>query len=183
MNHDRTTPRNDAAPLLVCPECGEQAVRTEMTPQTFNYGHGEDAVPITADVPLRVCSHCGFEYFDKEGQEARHEAVCRHLRVLTPKQIRALRELHGLSRTDFADLTGLGEATIARWERGSLIQNVANDRYLRLLGHDDNMSRLRRLAKAATTPPPPEPGRQPTFPTLSAERTTTLRVEQVSFRL
>jgi putative zinc finger/helix-turn-helix YgiT family protein len=132
-------------PLLECPECGEPAVTTKMTPHTFEYGRGENAVPITADLPLRVCGHCGFEYYDKEGQEARHAAVCRHLGVLTPAEIRQLRERHGLSRTEFADLTGLGEATIARWERGALIQNIGNDRFLRLLGSGENVGLLRTL--------------------------------------
>ena len=137
-------------PLLECPECGESAVTTKMTPHTFDYGHGENAVPIAADLPLRVCGHCAFEYYDKAGQEARHAAVCRHFGVLTPAEIRQLRERHELSRAEFADLTGLGEATIARWERGALIQNVGNDRFLRLLGREENVGLLRMLKNSRT---------------------------------
>ena len=43
----------------------------------------------------------------------RHEAVCRHLGVLAPGEIRALRREHGMSRAAFARLTGFGEATLA----------------------------------------------------------------------
>ena len=38
-----------------------------------------------------------------------------------------------MSQAEFARVTGFGEATIGRWENGLVIQNVANDRYLRLL--------------------------------------------------
>jgi DNA-binding transcriptional regulator YiaG len=97
---------------------------------------------LTARVPLRTCTKCGFEYFDEEAEDARHAAVCRHLGVQTPAEIEALRKKYGLSRVEFADLTQLGEATIARWERGALIQNAANDRYLYLLRWEENIERL-----------------------------------------
>jgi hypothetical protein len=46
-------------------------------------------------------------------------------------------------------LTGFGEATISRWERGRLLQNRANDRYLRLLAErPENVQFLESL------PPP-----------------------------
>lgn len=79
-----------------------------------------------------------------------HEAVCKHLGVMTPGQIRQLRVNLGLSRTQLARLTGLGEATIARWERGSLIQNEANDRFLKLLAHKENIRRLKAYARVKT---------------------------------
>ncbi len=145
MSPEKTTaPKRKEEPLLECPECGELAVSTKLTTHTFDYGHGKEAVQITATLPLRVCGHCEFEYYDKEGQDARHEAVCRHLGVMTPTEIRRLREDLGLSRAEFADLTGLGDATVARWERGALIQNTGNDRYLRLLGSHKNVDHLRK---------------------------------------
>ena len=68
-----------------------------------------------------------------EGERLRHEAVCRHLGVLSPAEISGLRKGFGMSRAAFAELTGLGEASLGRWESGAVIQNRANDRYLRLL--------------------------------------------------
>src|SRR5262245_29099399 len=129
MHPTKIVPGNGMTPLLECPECGKVAVSTKMTPHTFDYGHGSQAIQITVTLPLRVCCQCGFEYYDKESQDARHEAVCKHLGVLTPAQIRQLRQFHNMSRSEFAALTGLGEATIARWERGALVQNPANDKY------------------------------------------------------
>ena len=52
-----------------------------------------------------------------------------------------------MTRPQFAALTKLGEATIARWEAGNLIQNAANDKFLRLLVYPENVERLRDRAQ------------------------------------
>jgi hypothetical protein len=51
-----------------------------------------------------------------------------------------------MSRAEFAAVTGFGEATVARWESGALLQNVANDRYLRALVDAHVFERIRTLA-------------------------------------
>ena len=133
---------------LVCPECGESAVVTVPTRHRFRYA-GEKPAMIDVTLPVRHCQECGFDFLDHEAEQVQHEAVCKHLGLLTPRQIRELRIDLGLSRVELARLTGFGEATIARWERGSLIQNAANDRYLKLLAHRDNVKRLEKLAVGA----------------------------------
>lgn len=122
-------------PEHICPECAHPELRTDWIDHTFPYGAGPDPAMIQARLPVRVCQKCAFEFFDWEAEDLKHEAVCRHRGVLTPNEIRNLREKLGMSRAEFAQLTKLGEATIARWERGELIQNAANDRYLRLLAN------------------------------------------------
>lgn len=47
-----------------------------------------------------------------------------------------------MTRAQFSEITGLGEATLARWEAGAVIQNRANDRYLRLLKIGSTMTQL-----------------------------------------
>ena len=131
-----------------CPECDKAQVITIPTPHRFRYGAGSNPVEIEMTLPVRHCQACGFEFLDKESEGKQHEAVCKHLGVMTPGQIRRLRADLGLSRAQLARLTGLGEATIARWERGSLIQNEANDRYLKLLAHKENVKRLIRYTAA-----------------------------------
>lgn len=168
---------------LECPECGSKGVSTTSTEQIIHYGQGADAAKFKAIVPLRTCEQCGFQFLDKEGQQARHEAVCRHLRVMPPAQIRALRDYLQLSRDEFARLTGLGEATIGRWERGALIQNIANDRYLRLVGSEGNIERLRRWTDDPTPAEPVSAGSRPVFQALVEERVEVLRKEQSLFHL
>jgi putative zinc finger/helix-turn-helix YgiT family protein len=135
----------EAQESQVCPNCGSKDIRTTWIDDTFSYGVGANPVQLTAHVPLRICTACNFEYYDEEAEDLHHEAVCRHLGVQTPAEVQALREKYGLSRAEFANLTKLGEATIARWERGALIQNTANDRYLRLLHWEENLKRLRDM--------------------------------------
>ena len=76
-----------------------------------------------------------------------HEAECRRLGVLTPAEIRALRTGYDMSRAEFARVTGFGEATLARWERGEVIQNTSNDSFLRMLMDRDAMKRLSRMTQ------------------------------------
>jgi hypothetical protein len=47
-----------------------------------------------------------------------------------------------MRRGEFASLTRLGEATLARWEAGTTLQNAAYDKYLRLLQVRENVVRL-----------------------------------------
>lgn len=128
-----------------CPVCGERSVTTYWYHDTFTYGSGDTAATIEADLPVRRCGACDFEFLDHEGQRLQHEAVCRHLRVLTPTEIRAIREISGMTRAEFAELTGLGEATLNRWENGAVVQNRANDCYLRLLAHTNVVKELRGI--------------------------------------
>ncbi len=142
--------RHDDVDTPSCPECGHSEIATIWEDRTFPYGVSPQTVEIPVRLPVRKCGKCGFQFFDEEAEDLRHEAVCHHLGVLAPAEIRALREKLGLSRAEFAKLTRLGEATIARWERGELIQNAGNDSLLRLLFHEDNVQRLRSREQNTT---------------------------------
>ncbi len=52
-----------------------------------------------------------------------------------------------MSRAAFSRLTGFGEATLARWERGEVIQNTSNDSFLRLLMSETVLRRLSSLTQ------------------------------------
>jgi len=130
-------------PISVCALCGAASVRTEMRTETFEYGSGEDAANIDVTVPVRICDLCSFEFTDADADDIRHDAVCRHVGVLTPSQVAGIRKRCGYSRAAWATLTGIGEASLARWENGHIIQNPANDRFMYLLMFPDNLDRLR----------------------------------------
>ena len=168
-----------------CPRCDEPSVVTYRHEHAFNYGSGETAVKLHVELPVRRCTACDFQFLDHEAERIKHDAVCRHLGVLTPGEVRRIREGHGLSRAAFAQLTGLGEATLNRWENGTVIQNPANDRYLRLLGTPTGWSRLARLAGPRASQEAPESGSradtQGQFRKL--EPTATVRQQQGHFDL
>jgi DNA-binding transcriptional regulator YiaG len=92
---------------------------------------------------VMTCNQCGFQFTDEVAEEARHEAVCRHLGVMTPKEIKEIRKSYGMSRAEFSHLTRIGEASLARWENGLLIQSPAYDQLLYLLTFPENLERLK----------------------------------------
>ena len=130
--NDRTTDDN-AGTDENCPQCEAPSVTTLLHQDSFSWGLGEDRVTLHTTIPVRCCRACEFEYLDDEGMLIRHEAVCKHLGVLGPTEILAIRERHGLDRETFARITGLDEATLDKWENGAKIQGRADDNYLRLL--------------------------------------------------
>ena len=143
MDHDLNS-GGGACDSGECAACASVNVETIFEEREISFGSGEAAVKILAVVPVRHCRDCDFRFEDFAAEDAEHDAICRHLRVLTPGQITALREMHGFSRAEFTKLTRLGEATLSRWERGAVIQNGAYDNFLFLLGFPDNLDRLRR---------------------------------------
>lgn len=144
-NHHQDEARPDLEAATVCPQCGHSELETQRINSPFPYGTGADTVELDVRLPVRKCVQCGFEFFDEEAEDLRHEAVCHHLGVLTPAEIRSLRAKLGFSRAELARVTRLGEATIARWERGELIQNAGYDSLLRLLTYEENVRRLQEL--------------------------------------
>ena len=134
-----------------CPLCGSNEIATEWIDHRFDYGSEDSTVELCAFVPKFECSDCDIEFLDEIAERRTHEAVCKHLGVLSPAEIRRIREGYGLTRAQFCQLTGFGEASLNRWENGIDIQNHANDRYLRLLKQPDILHRLQGLMES---PPP-----------------------------
>lgn len=128
---------------IECPMCETHNVQTSIETETFPYGSGPDTVDLTARVPVRTCNDCGFQFTDDIAEEARHDAVCNHLGVMSPKKIVEIRKAYRMSRADFARLTRIGEASLARWENGLIIQSPAYDQFLYLLTFPENFERLK----------------------------------------
>lgn len=162
-----------------CPLCGSEEITTSPHHHAFSYGSGESTVELTVNVPVRRCDTCEFEYLDKVAEGTKHEAVCEHLGVLSPREIRRIRNDHRMTRAGFAQVTGLGEASLNRWENGLTIQSRANDRYLRLLARPEIMRQLEALV-ASESPSPSLPVEE-RFPSLKF--TDALRKQGESFQL
>ncbi|MCY4286999.1 MAG: helix-turn-helix domain-containing protein [Aestuariivita sp.] len=56
-----------------------------------------------------------------------------------------MRENYNMTRSAFADVSGLGKASLNRWENSLSIQNHSHDRYLRLLAFPEIIERLQKL--------------------------------------
>lgn len=127
---------------ITCGMCGASDVKTRHVEDSFEFGRGNSTVFLSAIIPVHSCAECSFEFTDSKADDLCHEAVCRHLGLLTPAEIRKVRR--DMSQAEFADQTGIGEASLGRWERGHLIQNVAMDNFLHLLRLPGNLEALRK---------------------------------------
>ena len=135
-----------------CPLCESTSIDTSLHTDAFIYGSGDSAVTLCVELPARRCMDCETEFIDYVGERLRHAAVCRHLGVLTPAEVRGIREQYGMTRFAFAEATAIGEATLGRWETGAVIQNRAFDFYLRLTRMPFVMRILENLSSPRTAP-------------------------------
>lgn len=163
-----------------CPLCGKDGITTAWSPLAFNYGTGGATVELKVEVPVHRCEACEFEYLDDEAEHQKQNAICRHLGVLTPTELRRIRKEYGMTRSQFAQLTRLGEASLYRWENGLSIQTHANDRYLRLLMLPSNRSHLENLLNST---PPLQSATQVGKKFRVIKMTDSLRKKQESFKL
>jgi DNA-binding transcriptional regulator YiaG len=127
-----------------CGQCGSGHLSKSIHDDVFTYGKDADAVELSVPVPVYICRHCGFSFTTEIAERLRHDAICAHLGVLTPEEVRKVRAQTGMTRERFASLTGIGTASLARWETGELIQGTGYDTYLRLLLYPENIERLLR---------------------------------------
>lgn len=116
---------------LVCDCCGEPVAKEAIKQMPIEYGDGPDAVVLYADAPVISCPECGIEYTDSRAEFIRHDAICTHLGLLTSSQLREMRQRLGWSVQRMSNETGLGTASISRWENAQIIQSKANDKLMR----------------------------------------------------
>jgi len=149
MNKKSDTKKNDTlvSDKYMCGDCGSKKIKTTWQSYKFPYGVGTNTIELSCEVPVRNCVDCGFSFMDGEAEDICHVAICKHLGVMPPEQIKALRGLYKLTQTQFCEVTKLGEATLSRWERGIVVQNNAYDNYLYLLGFIENIDRLQHRQK------------------------------------
>ena len=116
-----------------CPTCG-----TTMHPH-----HGPRTLPVNGEV-MRVpgcsyllCPKCGESLTDLEQTgylfDRAHALYRAKHHLLSPDEVRAIRERHGLTQAALARLLKLGANTISRWEAGRNVQSGAMDVLLRLI--------------------------------------------------
>ena len=97
---------------------------------------------IEVEAKICICKSCGEELFDMELDEINIEKAFEKYRkkhgLLTPNEIRNIREMYGISQRAFARLLKWGEITVNRYEMGA-IQDKAHNNILILLKNPANM--------------------------------------------
>lgn len=97
---------------------------------------------ITVDSRVAVCDECGQDiWVDELSDQTLALAFAEFRRLhhlLSPEEIRSIRNRWGLGQRAFSLLLGWGEITLHRYEAGSL-QDAAHDAQLRMAEHADNV--------------------------------------------
>jgi putative zinc finger/helix-turn-helix YgiT family protein len=116
-----------------CGKCGQKAMQLATVPYAVTIEH--DGRAYRVEIPALTvprCSNCQALSIDDEADRQISAAFRREARLLAPEEIRQGREQLGLTQKQFANLLGVGEATVSRWETGAQIQQRALDRFLRV---------------------------------------------------
>ena len=83
------------------------------------------------------CSQCEEAFYTPQQMRAAQVAAATELRrqerLLSPSEIRGIREQYDLSQSQFERLLGAGPKTVVRWERGTVFQNRSTDALLRVI--------------------------------------------------
>lgn len=144
---------NPKKSMGLCPTCGRSTLESRFIHEEFDYGPEEDCVRVMAEaVPVLACPACDEIFYGPEAEREHDRAIRDVLGLLTPEQIRKIRERLGMSQAEFSRLSGIGVATLSRLEKGRLIQSRSLDNYLRLLdANPDNVRVLVRRPGAEAT--------------------------------
>jgi len=116
-----------------CGKCGQKTMELATVPYATTIEH--DGRSYRVEIPALTvprCANCQTISIDDEADRHISPAFRREARLLAPEEIRRGREKLGLTQKQFANLLGVGEATVSRWETGAQIQQRAMDRFLRL---------------------------------------------------
>jgi len=125
-----------------CPNCEEYTEATFGVEKEVYNVRGE---PIEIEAEVAICQKCGEKIFDEERDSRNLELAYSQYRekykLLSPGEIRTIREKYGLSQRSLSRLLGWGEITIHRYENGAVQDNVHNST-LRLIEDPQNIQRL-----------------------------------------
>ena len=116
-----------------CGKCGHKRMEVATVPYATTIEHDGRSyrVEISA-LTVPRCANCQHISIDDAADQQISAAFRGEARLLTTEDIRQGREKLGLTQKQLANLLGVGEATVPRWETGAQIQQRAMDRFLRL---------------------------------------------------
>ncbi|MCC6649884.1 MAG: type II toxin-antitoxin system MqsA family antitoxin [Candidatus Eisenbacteria bacterium] len=135
-----------------CPVCGG-IVQDVTERQAMPVGRWSTEV----DVSFSRCGSCGEEFVTPEQMRANQLAAAARVRaergIIAPDRIRSIRARYGLTQADLERMLELGEKTIVRWERGTVLPGAAANTLLLLLeSQSDIVMHLARQAGVSVRP-------------------------------
>jgi putative zinc finger/helix-turn-helix YgiT family protein len=128
-----TSRRSRALPDHACPICGTEMVEKRGALRLPVNG---DDITVASAAHLR-CPKCGEIVLRfQDAKRLNEDAIAIYRKkhgLLSADEIRAIRDLFGLTQADLARLLRLGANSVSRWESGRNVQTAAMDMLLRLI--------------------------------------------------
>ena len=188
MNHTNSAGMAEAPGSTFCASCGSHNLSSTKETDTVECGSAGNKVALPVEVRVWHCADCGFAFTKEDATTARHNAICSHLGILNPEEIKEIREKYALSQAEYAEVLGFGKASLSRWEGGLLIQNQSSDNLLFLSTFKENLSRLKyRYQSLEGTVSPVRSNNffpfAPQFRAIKPEDQPQLQVKQKQFQL
>ena len=127
---------------ILCPQCGSIREATIATREETYPFRGES---ITTVHEFSVCVDCGTDVataaqMDRNLSAIREAYRTRH-ELVTPEEIRKIRNRYGAGQKPFGIILGLGESTIANYERGD-VPTAANSTLIQLMADVETFRRV-----------------------------------------
>lgn len=137
-----------------CPMCANGKLREYDDGEfTFRYGHRLYKVP---NLLYGKCDQCGTEAYLEgnlsENQKRIGSFQKKLVKIISPTQIRELREKYDLSQKVAAQIFGGGVSGISKWERGEAIPGEATAKLMLLALRVDGV--FTELARLSSVMPP-----------------------------
>jgi HTH-type transcriptional regulator/antitoxin MqsA len=129
-----------APAAVVCPVCGANEV--ELVRERRQIA-ADDGTTLDFDDELTRCKKCGVDYYTRDQSLASSRSRAAVLRayegLLSPQEIRAIRDRLGYTQAQLEQVLGVGRKTVVRWEKGTVRQSRLADRFLRTLAAHPNI--------------------------------------------
>ena len=120
--------------MMTCPVCGTTRVSPVREPRQVA---ADDGTVLTFDDELSRCEECRAEFYTHAqslaASRARAAVLRAHEGLLTPQEIRVIREQLGYTQAQLEHALGTGPKTVVRWEKGTVRQSRMADQFLRAL--------------------------------------------------
>lgn len=111
------------------------------------------------------CVKCGEELYTPDQADVAQIAAADEFRrqdgLLTPGEIKQIRAKYGLTQSELEQLLGVGPKTVVRWERGTVFQNQATDKLLRVLSEVPEVYTYLSKVVGVDVAAPPQPTTRP----------------------
>lgn len=122
---------------IKCPVCNIGFLETITSDYSTVIKDGQQEVVLTiSNLKRENCPNCNEEFLGPEALKIIEDAKYKQLGLLTPDELRMIREKLGLTQEQISSLLGVGKKSYFRWENGLSIQNKSIDRYIRLVNEN-----------------------------------------------